>query len=142
MVVAQRARGAVRPPCPHHPGSRVRLDVYVHSAWSEAHLRETALRRYPADGPATVEPEATFIAPSTSSSSSSAPMPAPSSMPISSDIEWRVVRSGISRRKNEATKAIVPLASGAPKSTDPTAVGESSDDVASVSYTHLTLTTN
>lgn len=39
MVVAQLAREAVRPACPRHPGSRVRLDGYVHSAWSEAHRR-------------------------------------------------------------------------------------------------------
>jgi len=39
MVVAHPIRGAVRPACPHHPGSRVRLDGYVHSAWSEAHRR-------------------------------------------------------------------------------------------------------
>src|SRR5450759_2723390 len=46
------------------------------------------------------------IASMTSSSSSSAPMPAPSSMPSSSDTEWCVARSGISRRKNDVTKAI------------------------------------
>ena len=39
MVVAQRVREAVRPACPRHPGSRVRLDGYVNSAWSEAHRR-------------------------------------------------------------------------------------------------------
>lgn len=39
MVAAQPVRGVVRPACPDHPGSRVRLDGYVHSAWSEAHRR-------------------------------------------------------------------------------------------------------
>lgn len=39
MVVAQLARDAVRPACPRHPGSRVRLDGYAHSVWSEAHRR-------------------------------------------------------------------------------------------------------
>ncbi len=39
MVDAQLVREAVHPPCPRHPGSRVRLDGYVHSAWSEAHRR-------------------------------------------------------------------------------------------------------
>ena len=39
MVVAQLARAPVRPACSRHPGSRVRLDGYVHSAWSEAHRR-------------------------------------------------------------------------------------------------------
>lgn len=37
MVVAHPIRGAVRPACPHHPGSPVRLDGHVRSAWSEAH---------------------------------------------------------------------------------------------------------
>jgi hypothetical protein len=39
MVVARQTREPVRPACPHHPGSRVRLDGYVHSAWSPAHRR-------------------------------------------------------------------------------------------------------
>jgi len=39
MVVARQTREPVRPACLHHPGSRVRLDGYVHSAWSPAHRR-------------------------------------------------------------------------------------------------------
>ncbi len=39
MDVVQLARAPVRPACPRHPGSRVRLDGYVHNAWSEAHRR-------------------------------------------------------------------------------------------------------
>ncbi len=39
MVVALRVREAVRPACARHPGSRVRLDGHVHSAWAEAHRR-------------------------------------------------------------------------------------------------------
>lgn len=39
MAAPQPVRGEVRPKCPRHPDSRVRLDGYVHSAWSEAHRR-------------------------------------------------------------------------------------------------------
>jgi len=39
MVASQPVRDEVRPECPRHPGSRVRLDGYAHSAWSEAHRR-------------------------------------------------------------------------------------------------------
>ncbi len=39
MVAPQPVRDEVRPVCPRHPGSRVRLDGYVHCAWSEAYRR-------------------------------------------------------------------------------------------------------
>ncbi len=39
MAVAHQTREPLRPPCPRHPGSRVRLDGYVHSPWSPAHRR-------------------------------------------------------------------------------------------------------
>jgi hypothetical protein len=39
MVAAIQDRPAVRPACPRHPGSRVRLDGFVRCGWSVAHRR-------------------------------------------------------------------------------------------------------
>jgi putative zinc ribbon protein len=39
MEAVSAARQPIRPACPRHPGSRVRLDGYVRCGWSDAHRR-------------------------------------------------------------------------------------------------------